>query len=433
MELLQQVRVIDPDEGIDRLADVAIAEGQIVALESQITDYPADTAIVDGRGLVLGSGLVDLYSHSGEPGNESRETLAELLASGLAGGFTQIAILPDTSPAIDNPDLITSIGQKVRYLNQTLPQIHFWGSISPSQDSKKMNELAELKDAAVGFSDNYNLSKLQLLKQVLEYIQPWQKPIAIALERNELTDNGAIREGVMSISAGLVGNPAFAEAAAIAAVLEIVAAIGTPVHIMRVSTQRGVELIADAKARGVPVTASTTWMHLLFNTDDSSSYDPNLRLEPPLGNENDQIALIEGVKQGIIDAIAIDHRAYTYEEKTVPFAQAPPGAIGLQLALPLLWQRFVTTGKWSALELWQALSSRPRQCLQQPPLKITRDRPTELVLFDPQQTWLANSQNLKTPAQNSPWYGKEIIGRVVKTVIRSKEQGARSKEAGGSR
>jgi dihydroorotase len=425
MELLQQVRVIDPDAGIDRLADVAIAKGRIVALENQITDYPADTAIVDGRGLVLGSGLVDLYSHSGEPGNESRETLTELLASAVAGGFTQIAILPDTSPAIDNADLITSIGQKARYLNQTLPQIHFWGSISPSQDSKKMNELAELKEVAVGFSDNYNLGSLQLLKQVLEYIQPWQKPIAIALERNELTDNGAIREGVMSISAGLVGNPAFAESAAIAAVLEIVAAIGTPVHIMRVSTQRGVELIAYAKARGVPVTASTTWMHLLFNTSDSSSYDPNLRLEPPLGNENDRIALIDGVKQGIIDAIAIDHRAYTYEEKTVPFAQAPPGAIGLQLALPLLWQKFVTTGKWSALELWQALSSRPRQCLQQPPLKITRDQPTELVLFDPQQTWLANSQNLKTPAQNSPWYGKEIIGRVVKTVIRSKEQGGR--------
>ncbi|MGF1540834.1 MAG: dihydroorotase [Pleurocapsa sp.] len=430
MELLQQVRVIDPDGGIDRRADVAIADGKIIAIETQITDYPSNTAIVDGKNLVLGSGLVDLYSHSGEPGNESRETLADLLASGLAGGFTQIAILPDTIPAIDNANLITSLHQKAKYLHyQTLPQIHFWGAISPSQDSKKMNELAELKDTAVGFTDDYNLGNLKLLKQVLEYIQPWQKPIAIALDRNELTNNGAIREGAMSISAGLLGNPAFSEAAAIAAVLEIVAAIDTPVHIMRVSTQRGVELIADAKQRGVPVTASTTWMHLLFNTNHSSSYDPNLRLEPPLGNKNDQIALIDGVEQGIIDAIAIDHQAYTYEEKTVPFAQAPPGVIGLQLALPLLWQKFVTTGKWSALQLWQALSSRPRQCLQQPPIKITPHQPTELVLFHTQQTWIANSQNLKTPAQNSPWYGQEIIGRVIKTVISSQKSKLRSDRA----
>lgn len=420
MELLQQVRVIDPHAGVDRVADVAIVDGQIAAIETHIVNYPPDTAILDGKNLILGSGLVDIYSHSGEPGNEARETLSSLLHSGAAGGFTQIAILPDTIPAIDNIDSIASISQKVRHLHHQktpLPQIHFWGAISPGGDSKKMNELAELKDSAVGFTKEYNLGNLNLLKQVLEYVQPWQKPIAIALSKNELTNNGSIREGIMSISLGLLGNPAFSEAAIIAAVLEIVAAIGTSVHIMRVSTQRGVELIADAKQRGVPVTASTTWMHLLFNTHDTSSYDPNLRLEPPLGNKNDQIALIDGIKQGIIDAIAIDHKAYTYEEKTVAFAQAPPGAIGLQLALPLLWQRFVKTGKWSALELWQALSSRPRQCLQQPAIEIAPQKPAELILFDPQQTWIADNQNLKTTAKNTPWYGREITGRVIKTVI----------------
>ncbi len=420
MELLQQVRIIDPHAGVDRVADVAILEGQIAAIETQIVNYPPDTAIVDGKNLILGSGLIDIYSHSGEPGNESRETLSSLLHSGAAGGFTQIAILPDTIPALDNIDSIASLAQKVRYLHKqqtSLPQINFWGAISPSGDSKKMNELAELKDSAVGFTDEYNLGNLNLLKQLLEYVQPWQKPVAIALAKNELTNNGAIREGAMSISSGLLGNPAFSEAAIIAAVLEIVAAIGTPVHIMRVSTQRGVELIANAKQRGVPVTASTPWMHLLFNSHDASSYDPNLRLEPPLGNKNDQIALIDGVKQGIIDAIAIDHQAYTYEEKTVAFAQAPPGVIGLELALPLLWQRFVKTGAWSALELWQALSSRPRQCLQQPPIEIYPQKPAELVLFDPEQTWIVDNKSLKTQAKNTSWYGQQITGRVIKTII----------------
>ncbi|MGB5710033.1 MAG: dihydroorotase, partial [Waterburya sp.] len=218
----------------------------------------------------------------------------------------------------------------------------------------------------------------------------------------------------VSIRYGMSGNPSFSEAAILAAVLEIVAEIPTPVHIMRVSTKRGVELIAEAKARGIPVTASTTWMHLLCNSEAIGSYDTNFRLEPPLGNKPDQLALINGVKQGIIDAIAIDHQAYTYEEKTVAFALAPPGVVGLEIALPLLWQRFVKSGEWSAIELWQALSSRPRQCVQQTSVAISPGQAADLVLFDPQQTWTANQDNLMSPATNTPWYDQEITGKVIK-------------------
>ena len=418
MELLQQVRVIDPSRAKDIQADALIIEGKIAAIESRITDYPPETKIRDGQHLILGIGLVDLYSHSGEPGNEIRETLKDLAASAAAGGFTQIAILPDTVPAINNPDLLAAMIQKGHYLQNNspiqLPKIDFWGAIAQNAPTKQMNELTDLKQNPSGFTDSFNLTNLNLLKQVLEYVKPWQKPVAIALSDNELTGNGVVREGNAAIRYGLIGNPGFSEAAAIAAVLEIVDYIGTPVHIMRISTERSVELIAHAKQRGVPVTASTTWMHLLFNSDDISSYDPNLHLEPPLGNQNDLIALIEGVKQGIIDAIAIDHHAYSYEEKTVAFAQAPSGVIGLQLALPLLWQRFVSSGEWSALELWQALSSRPRQCLQQPIINPTPQNSAELILFDPQQTWLVSSNNLKSPAANTPWYNQEITGRVVK-------------------
>lgn len=416
MELVQQARVIDPDAHIDRIADILIERGKIVAIEPRIADYPRDTEILKAQNSILGVGLVDLYSHSGEPGNEARETLADLATSAAAGGFTQIGILPDTDPPLDSAELLVSMKHKSQSLYHRatpLPQIHFWGAISPGT-TEQMNQLAELKIDAVGFTDKYHFASLKLLKQVLEYIQPWQKPIAIALSHNELTGNGVIREGTDSIRYGLPGDPVFSEAAIIAAILEIVAAIRTPVHIMRVSTERGVELIANAKQRGVPVTASTTWMHLLFNSHDLSNYDPNLRLEPPLGNENDQIALTEATKQGIIDAIAIDHQAYTYEEKTVPFAIAPTGVIGLELALSLLWQNLVNTKKWSALELWQALSSRPRQCWQQPAVRIARQQTAELVLFDPQQTWLVNRQNLKTPAANTPWWGQEITGRPVK-------------------
>ncbi|MDJ0681841.1 MAG: dihydroorotase, partial [Xenococcaceae cyanobacterium MO_167.B52] len=205
----------------------------------------------------------------------------------------------------------------------------------------------------------------------------------------------------------------YSESAAIAAALEIIDSVKTPVHLMSVSTARGVELIADAKKRGVPVTASTTWMHLLFSTADLANYDPNLRLEPPLGNPEDRLVLIEGVKQGIIDAIAIDHQAYTYEEKTVSFAEAPPGVVGLELALPILWQTFVATGQWSALELWQALSTRPANCLNQHLAPIQVNQASELVLFDPHKSWKLDRNNHKSLGENTPWWGKTITGRCL--------------------
>ncbi|MGB5636951.1 MAG: dihydroorotase [Waterburya sp.] len=417
MELLQQVRIIDPTQQVDQVADVLIIEGKIKAIAERITDYPTQTSIIKESGLVLGTGLVDLYSHSGEPGNESRETLLNIAQAAAAGGFTQIGILPDTVPLIDNLEVLTAVRQKSNYLNSSSqdsrPKLHFWGA-SYDAANQQMTELGELKPGIIGFASHHNLGSLNTWKQILEYVQPWQKTIAIALDQNELVGDGVIRDGEVSIRYGMSGNPSFSEAAILAAVLEIVAEIPTPVHIMRVSTKRGVELIAEAKARGIPVTASTTWMHLLCNSEAIGSYDTNFRLEPPLGNKPDQLALINGVKQGIIDAIAIDHQAYTYEEKTVAFALAPPGVVGLEIALPLLWQRFVKSGEWSAIELWQALSSRPRQCVQQTSVAISPGQAADLVLFDPQQTWTANQDNLMSPATNTPWYDQEITGKVIK-------------------
>ena len=419
MELLQQVRIIDPASEVDRLADVLIADGKIVQISDRLTEYPAETSVIEPSGLILGTGLVDLYSHSGEPGNEARETLFDLSQAAANGGFTQVGILPDTVPALDNIEVLTALKQKSSFFNVTnsqqldLPRLNFWGS-AWNEATNKMNGIGELQSEIIGLVSNHHLGNLDIFKQILEYVQPWQKTLAIALQPNTL-GKGVVREGEVSIRYGMSGSPGFSEAAAIAAILEIVRKIPHPIHIMRVSTKRGVELIADAKAQGINITASTTWMHLLWSDSAVGSYDPNFRLEPPLGSELDRQALIDGVRQGIIDAIAIDHQAYTYEEKTVAFALAPPGVIGLELALPLLWQRFVATGEWTAIELWQALSSRPRQCLQQTSKAIAPEQSADLVLFNPEQTWTADLNHLKSPAANSPWYNKKITGKVIKT------------------
>ena len=429
-ELLQQVRVLDPVSGTDQLADVLITDGAIEAVETKISEMPADTLVQDCQGLILGPGLVDLYSHSGEPGFEERETFSSLLEVAATGGFTRLTILPDTLPPLDNPSGLAAFNQKMQATKKTRvetfspslplspspPNLYYWGALTVSVEGQQMTELAELAAAGVvGFADGRPLSNLGLVRRLLEYLKPLGKPIALMACNHQLAGNGVMREGPQSICFGLPGQPTIAESAALAALLEVIAATDTPVHLMRVSTSRSVQLIREAKARGLPVTASTTWMHLLFNTEDLADYNPNLRLEPPLGNPADQVALIEGVREGVLDAIAIDHTPYTYEEKTVPFAEAPAGVIGLELALPLLWHFLVEKGGWSALELWQSLSTKPAICLQQTPAAIAPGQPAELVLFNPQETWKVMRPTLKSHSINTPWVEQELIGRVVQT------------------
>lgn len=415
-ELLQQVRVLDPVSETDRIADVLLIDGVIHAVEATLTQWPAGTEVRNCQGLVLGPGLVELYSHSGEPGFEERETLNSLMQAAAAGGFTRIAILPDTVPVVHNPATLALIQARTQALHQgeTTIQIDCWGALTLDIQGQQMTELAELAAAGViGFSDGHPIRDLSLLRRVLEYLRPLTKPICLWPCNRVLAGTGVMREGPDSIRLGLPGNPAIAESTALAALLECVEATETPVHIMRVSTARSVTLIQDAKTRGLPITASTPWMHLLLNTSAVATYDPSLRVEPPLGNPSDQAALVQGVQQGIIDAIAIDHIAYTYEEKTVPFSVAPAGAIGLELALALLWQELVVTGKYSALELWSALSTKPALCLQQPPAAIAPERPAEIILFAPQQPWSVTEQTLKSQGRNTPWFGQEVIGRVI--------------------
>ncbi|MFM6279955.1 MAG: dihydroorotase, partial [Dolichospermum sp.] len=392
-ELLKQVRVIDPVQKTDIVADVLIIDGYIQDVAPQITKITTDTSVRDCQGLVIGPGLVDLYSHSGEPGFEERETLSSLCQAATAGGFTKICVLPDTLPVIDQPALVTQL-QQYRNRVKVSPSLHIWGAITLDLAGKQLTEVADLTAAGiVGFTDGKPWENLGIVRRVLEYLQPFGKPVAFWPCDRHLAANGMIREGAEALRLGLPPMPTSAETTAIAALLELVADIGTPVHIMRVSTARSVELIAKAKSNGVPITASTTWMHVLLDTTSMRSYHTALHLDPPLGNYQDMLCLREGLRTGIIDAIAIDHAAYTYEEKVQAFAESPPGAIGLELALPLLWQNLVATGEFTPLELWRVLSHQPATCLQQEVKAIQPGEKAELTLFDPQQIWNVNQAN----------------------------------------
>lgn len=434
-ELLRQVRVIDAVAGTDSIADLLLSGGKIQKILPPELETPPETTVTQGQGLVLGTGLIDLYSHSGEPGFEERETLTSLAAVARAGGFTRVAILPDTKPAIDQLSTLRLVqnlaqGLKKNQFNNSdnpdnsndsnnsastsYPHFYYWGALTQGVGGEQMTELAELAAAGIiGFADGQPIANLALVRRLLEYLKPLGKPVALALGDRTLEVGGIMREGLNSLTFGLVGNPHISETAYLAALLEIIAFIATPVHIMGVSTRRSVELIAAAKARGVPITASTSWMHLIHNTNDLASYHPSLQIQPPLGEPEDQQALIAGIREGIIEAIAVNHTPYTYAEKTVAFSSAPPGAIGLELALPLLWQHLVLPGHLSPLQLWQSLSTKPAQCLNQVLNPIDLENPQEVILFDPQQVWQCNSSSLKSIAINTPWLDRSIQGKVI--------------------
>jgi dihydroorotase len=415
-QLFQQVRVLGsfaerglrPIDASDRVTDVLVIDGVIEEV-SATTQLPTDLTIIPAQDLILAPGLVDLYSHSGTPGHEERETTESLLLAAQAGGFLSVNILPDTLPALDRASSIISLDRQYRQIASHIPncpQLGYWGALTEGLAGKAMTELAELATAQItGWADGRAIADLALTRRLLEYLQPFKLPIALYACDRQLRSDGIARKGIAAIEYGLPVDPVSSETAALAATIEIIADIGTPVHLMRISTRRGVELIAAAKQRGVSITASTTWLHLIANTSSLKNYDPNFKLDPPLGTADDQLALIEGIKTGVLDAIAIDHHAYTYEEKTVAFGEAPPGAIGLELALPLLWQHLVVSGQLSAIELWAALSTNPARCLHQA-------APTRSILFDPHKTWTVTRDRLNSLGHNTAWLGREVIGKV---------------------
>jgi dihydroorotase len=407
--LFRQIRYLDPIDGIDRVTDALVTNGILTELRDDLQDCPAEASEQDGHNKILAPGLVDLYSNSGEPGREAEETMLSLLSAAAAGGFVRLNILPDTIPAIDNSAIVA----KIQSLHQTAslqldyaPTLAVWGALTHGVQGESMSDLQDLVGGGiVGFADGKPIDNLQLVQRLLEYLQPYQKPIMLWPLDRQLAGAGVARMGAAALRLGLVGNPICSETVALSAILELVAELLVPVHIMRLSTARGVELVAEAQQRGLPVTASVTWLHLLGSTEILDSYNTSWRLDPPLGNEIDRLALVAGVKTGVIGAIAIDHHAHSYEDKKVGFGEAPVGSIGLELALPVLWEKLVVPGYLTAMDLWRGLSCGAAVC-------CGSEVPQELILFDPMVKWVANSQNLRSKSINTPWFDKVISGQM---------------------
>lgn len=389
----RQVRWLDPATNSDSVLDLTWDRLSKTFVES--VDSP--DRVIEGEGrLILGSALIDLYATSGEPGNEERESLTTLAATARAGGYTLVAILPNVTPPVDDP------GQ-LDFIRKYWPDALVYGAISHGLKGKALSEVGYLAEAGVvGFTDNQPIQNWALLRRFLDYAHILQKPVLIWPWLPELATGSAF-ESIWATEFGLPGIPLQSETIAVSGLLELIRLSQTPIHLMRISTARSVALIRQAKAEGLPISASTTIHHLSHTSPDLASYDPNLRFEPPLGSPEDRDALVAGLQEGTLDAVASDHTPWTYEEKTLPFAQAPPGSISLEFTLPLLWNH-VRSGDLTALQAWKSLSTAPSRILNLP-------HQSALTLFDPELSWTV--ENLQSRSRATSWLGKTIKGRVL--------------------
>jgi dihydroorotase len=410
--VLQQVRLLNPVSGLDQVGDLWVQQGRIRALGTLPPELPPHTCQLSGQGWVVGPGLLDLYAHGSEPGFEHRETRTELAQAAVQGGFTRVALLPSTIPALDSTTGLAALQQQ---LPPAGPAYLPLAAVTLQASGHQLSDLGDLSSSAIaGFCQDQPLQSYAQLRHLMAYLQAWGKPLLLWAWDPHLAQSGVLFEGSITLRLGLPGIPILAETTAVATLLEFLRHSPIPLHLMRISQPRSLELIRQAQSAGLPVSASTTWLHLIFSVEaiQQSGYDPYLRLSPPLVEEDARQQLIQGVRDGVL-AIATDHQAYSFEEKAVPFGEAPAGTPSLALALPLLWDQLVRTGALSPLQLWAALSRLPALALQQPPSQLSPGQPADLVVLDSDHDWTpathpGQSALLKLLYPNSRQRGKVL-------------------------
>lgn len=413
--LFTNVRLIDPKSGLDKLGRLFVKDGKIAAVDLPETEkLPEGCEVIDGNGAVLCPGLVDMRVTVGEPGYEYRETIATAAEAGTAGGITTMAILPNSKPAIDNPALVTLLkakGEATHSVN-ILP----YGALSVGCDGKEMAEIGLLQEAgAIAFTDgNRALENTRLMMLIMSYARGYDCLVVQHPEDPSLARNGSATRGELATKLGLPSIPAAAEAIMIARDLRLAELTGCRLHFGHVSTAEGLDLIRQAKQKGLPISCDTAPVYFDLNEEAIGDFRTYAKLSPPLRSEEDRQAVCQALADGTIDAIASDHLPRDVDDKRLPFAEAAAGGTGLITLLSVTLLR----AKESNLSLSDALSLltyRPAALLRHSSGTLSVGADADLCLFDPDQTWLVEAGKLPGRAQNTPFDNRKLPGLVLGT------------------
>ena len=408
--LIRGGRVVDPASGRDAVGDVFVADGKI----SDKTGTADRT--IDAKGLVVAPGLIDLSARLREPGYEYKATLESEMDAAVAGGVTSLACPPDTDPPLDEPGLVDMLRRRAKALARA--RVYPVGALTVKLAGERLTEMAELAEAGcVAFSQaNAPLADTQVLWRAMQYAGTFGFPVWLRAEDRWLAHGGVAHDGEVATRLGLPGIPSFAETIALATVLQLVRATGTRVHICRLSTAVGADMIRAAKKEGLPVSCDVGIHHVHLSELDLGYYDAHCRLEPPLRSQRDREALASGLADGTIDCAVSDHTPVDEDRKQMPFAEAEPGATGLELLLPLVLKWGVAK-KLPLAKTLARVTSDPARILGVQSGRIEPGAPADLVVFDPGQHWRIAAEALKSQGKNTPFLGYELAGRVRTTIV----------------
>jgi dihydroorotase len=414
--LLSGGRVLDPARGVDGRLDVLIREGRIAELGAGLSGGE-DVGVVDCSGKTVVPGLIDLHVHLREPGREDEETIESGSLAALAGGFTAILAMPNTDPVTDTQAEVGFI--RARAERAGYARVYPVGAATRGSRGEEMSEIGDLVAAgAVAITDDGRpIADAELLRRVLEYSKIFDIPVIQHCEDLSLSAGGVMHEGSVSSRLGLKGIPAAAEEVMLARDLILAELTGAHYHVAHLSTARGAELVAEAKRRGVRVTAEVTPHHLLLTDEDVRGYDANAKMNPPLRTARDVEGLREALAAGTIDAVATDHAPHHYDEKEREFDFAPFGILGLETAFGLLHTELVLGGRLTLTALIDRMSSGPARIFHLPGGGLAPGAPADVTVLDLESEWTVDPDRFLSKSRNTPFAGRRLTGRPWITIV----------------
>jgi dihydroorotase len=416
--LLTNARIVDPSRDLDIDGDLLIADGLVRDARRGIgaAGVPEGTEIIDCRGKVAAPGLIDMRAFVGEPGAEYRETFASASQAAAAGGVTTIVSQPDTSPAIDEPAMVDFVLRRAR--DTAIVHVHPMAALTKGIRGLEMTEIGLLKAAgAVAFTDGArSVTNAQVMRRALIYARDFDALIVHHTEDPDLVGEGVMNEGEFAARLGLVGVPNTAETVILERDVRLVALAQSRYHAASVTCADSLEVLRRAKDAGLPVTAATSINHLTLNEIDVGSYRTFCKVTPPLRGEADRKALAAALASGLIDVVMSDHNPQDVETKRLPFAEAAPGAIGIETML-VTGLRLVHSGDISLPALLKAMSTRPAELLGLAGGTLRPGSPADIVVFDPDAPWVLDPTELKSKCKNTPFDEARLQGRVVRTIV----------------
>ena len=413
--LIQNGRIIDPSQDVDRVTSVLLRDGKVVGFDAPPGQYDQ---VIDATNKIVTPGLIDMHVHLREPGREEDETIATGTASAAAGGFTSIACIPNTAPPIDTQATVEFIQHQAARAGHC--NVFVVACVSKNREGKELAEIGQLVEAgAVAFSDDgAPVYDAELMRRALEYCSMFDKPILNHAEVMELTRGGGMmHEGIVSLLLGLPGMPSAAEDVMIGRDIALMDVTGGRVHIMHISTAGGVELVRQAKLAGSRVTTEICPHHFTLTDECLRTFDSNYKMSPPLRSRLDVEACIEGLIDDTIEVICTDHAPHALEKKMQEIDVAPFGIVGLETCLPLTISQLIEPGHLTWSQAVKKLTINPARILGVDKGTLKPGADADVTIIDPNLEWTCDPQQFRSKSKNSPFAGWEFTGRAVMTLV----------------